>query len=399
MMSVASFAVESVYKTALFGEAYNSGKVSSYANEWTASNNGFVVDIINANNNNNQWSYIKMGRKNVESTGSITTQTAIDQAVTKIVLTIDAITEAKINSITLKTKSEGTDWVEAGTFAKAKGEQEVTLTTPATNLLYQIEVDCASGSANGLIQISKVEYYINEGEETPATNITLSETNVSLQQYKRATLTATLTPAEATTAITWSSSNETIVTVAKGELTAVGVGSAIITATAGEGVSATCEVTVESASVLTCEEAAEIALAVSGDNVVAENGMYVIRGYVTEVFTNAESNLATYGNYSFWMADSQEGENVFEAYQVAPVDGTYLAVVGDYVEIVGDLTKYGTTPETTGKSTSTVKKLQDPATAINNAAVEQKAVKMIENGQLVIIREGVKYNAQGAVIE
>lgn len=38
------------------------------------------------------------------------------------------------------------------------------------------------------------------------------------------------------------------------------------------------------------------------------------------------------------------------------------------------------------------------ATALDNAAVAKKAVKMIENGQLVIIREGVKYNAQGAVI-
>ena len=34
-------------------------------------------------------------------------------------------------------------------------------------------------------------------------------------------------------------------------------------------------------------------------------------------------------------------------------------------------------------------------TAIDNAAISEKAVKMIENGQLVIIREGVKYNAQG----
>lgn len=237
------------------------------------------------------------------------------------------------------------------------------------------------------------------GEEIAATGIALSETSVSLAQYKRATLTATLTPAEATTAIIWVSSDETIVTVTKGELTAVGIGSATITATAGEGVSATCEVTVTSTSVLTCAEAAEIALAVSNNNVVAEGGMYVIRGYVTEVFNNAESNFADYGNYSFWMADSKDGENVFEAYQVAPIDGKYLAAVGDYVEIVGDLTKYDTTPETTGKGTSTVKKLQDPATGIDNTTVGQKTVKAIEDGQLVIIREGVKYNAMGVRLQ
>ena len=37
----------------------------------------------------------------------------------------------------------------------------------------------------------------------------------------------------------------------------------------------------------------------------------------------------------------------------------------------------------------------DSATAITNTEVEAKAVKVIENGQLVIIKNGVKYNAIG----
>ena len=39
------------------------------------------------------------------------------------------------------------------------------------------------------------------------------------------------------------------------------------------------------------------------------------------------------------------------------------------------------------------------ATAIDNAAVETPAVKTIENGQLVIIRDGVKYNAMGVRLQ
>ena len=35
-------------------------------------------------------------------------------------------------------------------------------------------------------------------------------------------------------------------------------------------------------------------------------------------------------------------------------------------------------------------------TAISNTAAESKAVKFFENGQLVIIKNGVKYNALGA---
>ncbi len=38
-------------------------------------------------------------------------------------------------------------------------------------------------------------------------------------------------------------------------------------------------------------------------------------------------------------------------------------------------------------------------TAINNTVVETKATKYMENGALVIVKNGVKYNALGAVIE
>ena len=38
-------------------------------------------------------------------------------------------------------------------------------------------------------------------------------------------------------------------------------------------------------------------------------------------------------------------------------------------------------------------------TAIDNVAENQKATKVIENGQLFIIKNGVKYNAQGVVVK
>ena len=42
---------------------------------------------------------------------------------------------------------------------------------------------------------------------------------------------------------------------------------------------------------------------------------------------------------------------------------------------------------------------QDPTTALENIAVEGKAVKAIINGQLIIIKNGVQYNAQGQVVK
>jgi hypothetical protein len=43
--------------------------------------------------------------------------------------------------------------------------------------------------------------------------------------------------------------------------------------------------------------------------------------------------------------------------------------------------------------------VEGPATALENIAVEGKAVKAIVNGQLIIIKNGVQYNAQGQVVK
>ena len=92
-------------------------------------------------------------------------------------LTIDAITADKVNSITLYTSSDNNTWVEASSFGKATGVQTATLATPATGLYYKIELDCASGSANGLVTVSKVEYYYNsDGPSTP----TITASNIEL---------------------------------------------------------------------------------------------------------------------------------------------------------------------------------------------------------------------------
>ena len=40
-----------------------------------------------------------------------------------------------------------------------------------------------------------------------------------------------------------------------------------------------------------------------------------------------------------------------------------------------------------------------PATALENIAVEGKAIKVIKNGQLIIIKNGIQYNVQGAVVK
>lgn len=86
----------------------------------------------------------------------------------------------------------------------------------------------------------------------PVRNLSLSETNLNMTVGDEpATLTATVEPTDATNpTVTWSSSNDSVVTVADGKVTAVAAGSATITATSVDdpAITATCEVTVKEAS-------------------------------------------------------------------------------------------------------------------------------------------------------
>lgn len=210
--------------------------------------------------------------------------------------------------------------------------------------------------------------------DVPATAIALDQTTLELEQYKSAKLTATLTPIDATTTVTWTSSNEAVATVSsKGVISALTTGTTTITATAGE-LTATCAITVKEATAINCAQAVDIAKTVSTNNGVAAGGKYVIRGYVTELAGTA-TDFETYGNYSVWMADTKDGGKVFEAYQVAPTDGKTIAAVGDYVEVIGDITKYNTTYETVGK-TGTIAVIAEPVEPLTPATwYSQQPVK------------------------
>lgn len=83
--------------------------------------------------------------------------------------------------------------------------------------------------------------------DKPCTGISLSDGSKSMEFGDTYTLTATVTPSDTTDSVVWTTSNSSIVTVNAGVLTAVGSGSATITATCGS-YSATCSVTVATAT-------------------------------------------------------------------------------------------------------------------------------------------------------
>ena len=173
MLALGAWAAESAYKTLTFSAETNSQSVGSYTASWTATINGFTWNLQNFNNNNNEWNYVKCGRKNNESVGTISTATAIDKAITKVVVTVDAVTASKINSTTLTVASDAdfTLNVQTGEVAAAQGEMTYAIETPSANSYYKLTYDCAAGSSNGLITISKVEYYATDGD-TPVQTVT-----------------------------------------------------------------------------------------------------------------------------------------------------------------------------------------------------------------------------------
>lgn len=242
-----AWSAEEVYKTALFGSTYNSTKIGDYTSTWTSTNSGFTVSLSNFNNNNNGWDYVKCGRKNTASVASIITSNAIDKAITKVAVTIDAITAGKVNSIKLYTSTNNSTWTEAGSFDESTGAKEVSLSSPTANLYYKIEFNCASGTSNGLVTVSKVEYYYNP--PIAVTGVTLNESSANLKVGETLDLTATVAPANATNKnVSWSSSAPSVASVENGTVTAVSPGDAVITVTTEDGSkTATCAVKVVAA--------------------------------------------------------------------------------------------------------------------------------------------------------
>ena len=244
-----------VYKTLTFPDDNQANnQISAYTEAWTAKIGTDSWTIKNFNNNKwSSWTYIRAGRKNNASVASINTDFAIDMPVNYVAMTIDKVTASKINSIKLNVSNDkaGTDVVEtvtAGTIAQ--GELKLEVTTPKANCYYQIVIDCASGTANGLIQISKVVYDATvSGPVKQEADLKFSEENITIKQGDAFTA-PTFTKAT-TAAVTFASDNEAVATVdATGTISlAGGIGTAVITATSVaneeyKAGTATCTITV-----------------------------------------------------------------------------------------------------------------------------------------------------------
>ena len=137
------------------------------------------------------------------------------------------------NDITLKAKWE-----------KIKKEEEKKDTETEIKEEKKEETKNNSNQTN-----NKKPEIITPKKETPVivdvSSVTMNTGSLSLKQGGSATLSAYVLPENATDkTIAWTSSNNSVATVNNGTVTAIGAGTAIITATTSGGKSASCTVTV-----------------------------------------------------------------------------------------------------------------------------------------------------------
>ena len=173
ILRISMIAVLALIANVSFGQAYktltfpddnkDNNKLSAYNKTWTAKIGTDTWTIENFNNSNwNNWKWIKCGSKNFTSVGTITTDFAIDKAISSVVVNIDKVTTASVNSIKLEVTSdkEGKTVLETVNLDKiATGDAVFTIKTPKENCYYKLLFDCQKGSSNGLITVTKVEYY------------------------------------------------------------------------------------------------------------------------------------------------------------------------------------------------------------------------------------------------
>ena len=117
----------------------------------------------------------------------------------------------------------------------------------------------------------KFSAYCNITVRTPVTSIDITDTAVVMEKGTSLTLSYTITPIDASDkTINWSSSDTSVVTVYNGRITAVGAGTANITATASSGATSSCLVTVTAKATGVMIESGEYTLIVdSSDMLIA----------------------------------------------------------------------------------------------------------------------------------
>lgn len=225
-----------------------------------------------------------------------------------------------------------------------------------------------------------------------AATLTINKNNTSIEKGNSEQLTTEILPENTTddTTVTWESSDENVVTVVDGLVTAVGVGNATVTAKAA-GLDATCNV------VVTC---ALESIALDKDELKLEAGTTSDTLVVTKNPTDATVDLANVN----WTSKNPEVATVVDGKVTAVAPGTAVieaeldgkkatCEVTVIVTLTGaEIENGNTTLELIKGQTSDLKVVYTPAnsTEIPDAtwSSSDEEVATVENGKVTALKEG-----------
>ena len=146
----------------------NQKSVNNYTSTWQAIVADYTYTLVNFNNNQNGWSYVKCGRKEDPSVASISNDTPMPK-LTSIEVNADKLNVSKINSIELSIYSDAAQTALIADGIEPKNGIATGILTfeiPAeyqkANQYYKLTFDCAVAGSNGPVQISKISYIAAE---------------------------------------------------------------------------------------------------------------------------------------------------------------------------------------------------------------------------------------------
>lgn len=167
-------------------------------------------------------------------------------------------------------------------------------------------------------------------KENPVTSISLNKTSEKIylnSDNKTVTLSATVLPLNATNkSITWKSSDTSVATVSNGIVTAKGLGTAVITATAG-GKSATCKINVSNQTF----PVTSVTLNRTSDVIYLNSGMKTISLNATVFPSNATNKTVTWKSSNNNVAVVENGEVSITGLGNVTISATADGISANYV--------------------------------------------------------------------
>ena len=201
----------------------------------------------------------------------------------------------------------------------------------------------AVGKARIMVYAGNVSAACDVVVKQPVTSMSLSASSLSLDAGDTKTLTVSIYPTNADNKeITWSSSDEKVAVVDKnGKVTAVGKGSAVISATTKDGsnITRTCNVTVTGA-IYNCKDVSELESKHNYDVNCTDSWVYTVNG-ASKLILTFDERTEFEENFDFLYIYDKDGAQVGK-YTGKALAGKAVTVTGNKVQLRLSSDKAGT---------------------------------------------------------